>query len=68
MKRGGIFLKKNPKVKFDLDLIDEQNAVASATEYTGLIQIPPENDWERDAYCDIYTVPSGERERRKKPD
>ena len=52
-----------PKRTFDLDLIDEAGNVASQTECTGLIQIPPENDWERESYKDIYEVP-----RRKKAD
>lgn len=59
---------KKPKIEFNLDLIDEQNAVASATECTGLIQIPPENDWQQEAYSEIYKVPTREQGRKKKAD
>ena len=52
-----------PRQKFDLDLIDRDIAVASATEYTGLMQIPPEDEWERESYEDIYDTP-----RVKKPE
>ena len=33
------------------------NTVASVTEFTGLIQIPPVDDEEIEAYSDIYAVP-----------
>lgn len=46
-----------PKIKFDLDKMFEDSGVASATECTGLIQIPPENEWEEESYEDIYRVP-----------
>lgn len=52
---------EKPRRKFDLDLIDRENAVASATEYTGLMQIPPENEWEREAYEDIYDMPKARK-------
>lgn len=48
---------KRPKVGFDLSLLDEESNVASQTECTGLIMIPPEDDWERESYKDIYEVP-----------
>jgi len=60
---------KKPKVRFDLDLINEESTVASATECTGLIQIPPENDWQQESYSDIYDIPLRDNvSRRKKPD
>ena len=45
------------KEKFDLELLDEHMKVASSTECTGLIQIPPTNEDEAEAYCDIYVIP-----------
>ena len=42
---------------FAFDIMNNSNTVASATECTGLIQIPPENDYQAEAYSDIYTVP-----------
>lgn len=45
------------KEKFNLELLDEHMKVASSTECTGLIQIPPTNEEEAEAYCDIYVIP-----------
>ena len=45
------------KEKFDLELLDEHMKVASTTECTGLIQIPPTNEEEAEAYREIYVIP-----------
>lgn len=45
------------KEKFNLELLDEHMKVASSTECTGLIQIPPTNEEESEAYSDIYVIP-----------
>ncbi len=45
------------KEKFNLELLDEHMKVASSTECTGLIQIPPTNEEEAEAYSDIYVIP-----------
>ena len=45
------------KEKFDLELLNEHIKVASGTECTGLIQIPPLNEDEADSYREIYRVP-----------
>lgn len=45
------------KEKFNLELLDEHMKVASSTECTGLIQIPPMNEDEADSYQEIYRVP-----------
>ena len=37
--------------------MDELNTVASVTECTGLMQIPPTNEDEAEAYGDIYVIP-----------
>ena len=52
-------MKKQEKKKenFDLDLIDKYNNVASITECTGLIQIPPTSEEEAEAYGEIYVIP-----------
>lgn len=42
---------------FAFDIMNNANTVASMTECTGLIQIPPENESEAQSYTDIYTVP-----------
>ena len=42
---------------FAFDIMNNANTVASMTECTGLIQIPPENETEAESYTDIYTVP-----------
>ena len=47
--------KKNEN--FDLDIIDKYNNVASSTECTGLIQIPPTSEEEAEAYGEIYIIP-----------
>lgn len=57
MKKGDVKMGDRPKMKFDLDKMFEDSGVASATECTGLIQIPPENEWEEESYKDIYKVP-----------
>ena len=41
----------------NLKLIDKYNNVASITECTGLIQIPPTSEEESEAYGEIYTIP-----------
>ena len=51
---------KNEKKKyenFELDLIDKYNNIASSTECTGLIQIPPTSEEEAEFYGEIYTIP-----------
>lgn len=41
--------------KFEDELLE--NSIVSATDYTGLMQIPPTDESEAEAYCDIYEVP-----------
>ena len=49
--------------------MDELNTVASVTECTGLMQIPPTNEDEAEAYGDIYVIPEqvNNFEKVKKP-
>ncbi len=50
-------MDKKKHENFDLDLLDELNAVASATECTGLFRLPPTNEDEAESYGRIYVVP-----------
>ncbi len=45
------------KESYSYDILDKINSVASTTECTGLIQIPPKNSDEAESYSDIYVVP-----------
>lgn len=52
--------KKPSKVnefQFEFDILNKTNSVASATECTGLMMRPPQNEEEADSYTDIYVVP-----------
>ena len=52
--------KKPSKVdefQFEFDILNKTNAVASATECTGLMMRPTQNEAEADSYTDIYVVP-----------
>lgn len=55
--------------EFEFDILNKTNAVASATECTGLMRRPPEDIFEANSYTDIYVVPeqvnSREKELRK---
>ena len=73
-------IKKEDIKNYSYDILDKENTVASATECTGLIQIPPTNSAESESYSDIYVIPNqvndfeacenhgktGERNARKK--
>ena len=48
---------KTNEFEFEFDMLHKTNAVASATECTGLIQIPPQDEAQADSYTDIYVVP-----------
>ncbi len=50
-------MKNKIKKSYSWDILDKINPVASATECTGLIQIPPQNEAEAEAYTDIYVIP-----------
>ncbi len=39
------------------DILNKVDSVASATECTGLMYRPPENEQEAQSYNDIYIVP-----------
>lgn len=48
---------KDKQESYEHIIFTHQNDVASVTEFTGLIQIPPIDDEEIEAYSDIYAVP-----------
>ncbi|MBR4720636.1 MAG: hypothetical protein IK057_02615 [Clostridia bacterium] len=50
----------------EFDIMNNENTVASMTECTGLMQIPPENMAQAEAYADIYTVPKTVNEVKRK--
>ena len=61
--------KKNKdkyNVRFDEDYINPKG-VASGTDCTGLVQTPPENESESEAYTDLHDIPKpyGIEQRRK---
>ena len=56
IKKEGEILKNTPS-KFNLDILNDMESVASDTEYTGLYPTPPENEWEEESYEDIYDMP-----------
>lgn len=57
--------KRLPEDDYAIDMLSKQNGVASATECTGMIQIPPENYDEAESYNEIYVVPKVLNERKK---
>ena len=56
IKKEGEILKNTPS-KFNLDILNDMESVASDTEYTGLYPTPPENECEEESYEDIYDMP-----------
>ena len=49
--------KENEKALEEFSALDDITGVASATECTGLMQIPPLNSEQAEAYGEIYEVP-----------
>ena len=52
--------------EFAKDILKNSNDVASTTECTGLMQTPPENEAQAEAYNNIYTVPKAVNKANKK--
>lgn len=50
---------------FLLDELTQINSVASCNECTGLMYLPPDNEFEAEAYNDIYVVPQVPNEKEK---
>lgn len=55
---------------YSFDQMNEFNSVVSATECTGLMYAPPDNEYEAESYNEIYVVPqvSNEEEKRLRAD
>ena len=55
---------------YSYDQMNEFNSVTSATECTGLMYFPPENEYEAESYNEIYVVPkvANEEEKRLRAD
>ena len=49
--------KKYEEEEIDYDVLSDRNSVASATECTGLMYAPPEDEYEAESYNDIYVIP-----------
>ena len=43
--------------EIEYDVLVDTNSVASATECTGLMYAPPEDEYEAESYSNIYSVP-----------
>ncbi|MDD6215074.1 MAG: hypothetical protein PUB42_07830 [Firmicutes bacterium] len=62
-RRNGDFfmeLKKDRPVlkeNYEYDIMNSTNSVASVTECTGLIQVPPADISASESYGDIYVIP-----------
>lgn len=50
-------MNKKTGEDFETDIMNELNTVASVTECTGLMQIPPTSEEEAESYGQIYVVP-----------
>ena len=57
MKKGQQKNLSKTNEDFSFDILNKSNTVASFTECTGLIQIPPQNEDEENSYTDIYVIP-----------
>lgn len=51
-------MKDNKRKNYSYAILDDINSVASVTECTGLIQIPPTNEDESESYSNIYVIPN----------
>ena len=53
-------LKNKEETSYVDDILNKIDSVASATECTGLMPTPPENEAEEDSYNEIYVIPKRE--------
>ena len=60
--------EKKEEKEFDYDFADVVNNVASATECTGLMYLPPQDEDEVESYADIYSVPKNKINQKSKRD
>lgn len=52
--------------EIEYDAFADTNAVVSATECTGLMYSPPEDEYEAESYSNIYSVPKAPNKVEKK--
>lgn len=52
--------------EIEYDVLVDTNSVASATECTGLMYAPPEDEYEAESYSNIYSVPKTPNKMEKK--
>lgn len=52
--------------EIEYDVFADTNSVASATECTGLMYIPPEDEYEAESYNEIYSIPKAANKVEKK--
>ena len=53
--------KKMTKLNKGIDHIPDITKMGSATEYAGLMPTPPQNDWERENYEDVFPIETAEQ-------
>lgn len=56
-KHGKLYHKNNEETNAEFSALGDLDSVASVTEYTGLIQTPPQNDYQNEAYKSIANIP-----------
>ena len=66
MKYGDKPKKNYEEEEIEYDAFADTNAVASATECTGLMYAPPEDEYEAESYSNIYNVPKTPNKAEKK--
>lgn len=54
-------VKEKDGTSYADDVLNKIDSVASATECTGLMYRPPENEEEAESYNDIYVIPKAEK-------
>lgn len=70
MEKRPVLEEKDLDGSYSFDQMNEFNSVASATECTGLMYAPPDNEYEAESYNEIYVVPkvSNKEEKRLRAD
>ena len=64
MKKEIITNKPQETDNYQEDIENELSSVVSATECTGLMYMPPQDEAEEEAYADIYVVPVIEEDKK----
>ena len=56
MKKEPDSEKKATEDEIDYDMMGDISSVASATEYTGLMYLPPDDEYQEESYNEIYSA------------